>query len=459
MNPEDEIALRSVLDLVESRFGLSSQNSQLETLAIKLRRALPALGVESFVEAYSAMQKNPEKHFQQVIRTLITGETYFFRNKVQFDALRFRVVPEIASQLGDDRPLIIWSAGCATGEEPYSLAMWLRQWFPELWPERLRIIATDINREFLDKAQAGLYGQGSLRQTEAFWREKCFTRNGSRLEIDQTLRRVISFQMHNLVSGLLPEDLVAGQVTLIFCRNVLLYFGRQAAANTLGLFQRVLTPKGFLMLGHTDLIAELRRWRTEYYPGTFYYRPPAEGEPDENQKTSTDSTAPHPGRTDRSSPLKILGTQVSSLPEGDRVPDQPRSSSVDSLAAARQAANYGDLLLADRVIGEFLASNKTSLEGHLLAALVHEELGDWSSARSSLRKAIFLDKNLVIAHYLLAVLEEKIEDWMRALKRYRTVHRLLANLDEENEIPFSDGLTVRRLRELAEARITEIQVS
>lgn len=186
------------------------------------------------------------------IAQLTIGETYFFRNAAHFAALRERVLPELLERRAGVGSLRLWSAGCATGEEPYSLAMALADALPASPPWQVSILATDLNPQFLERARAALYGAWSFRETRDELRERCFTPEGPRWRLRPELRRQVLFARLNLAEASYPA-VANGTVALdlIFCRNVTIYFDeatrRRVAAtpstNACGCSAKRLPPK------------------------------------------------------------------------------------------------------------------------------------------------------------------------------------------------------------------------
>jgi chemotaxis protein methyltransferase CheR len=330
--------------------------------------------------------------------------------------------------------------------------MCLREQSGSLWPQRLHILGSDLNPEFLQTAVQGSYGSPSFRQLDSRWQKRYFKPDGKRWIIDSSLRERVRFTEHNLVSCQLPAGLVAGQVDLIFCRNVFIYFSAQTTARVLTLFRHALKPNGVLILGHAETLQPLKRWRTEYHPGAFYYLPPLMTQL-ETRVSPGPSVA---GKQTGLRPAPTLDPTPENVPPSAPAIKVPDGMPVEILlATARHSANVGNLDDAHRLLTELTERDKTCTEGHLLTAVVAEQLGDWEGARRALKKSLFLDKHLVLGHYLLAVLDERQGKLAEACKRYRTVSRLLAGAGNE-DLAYSDGIPASRFRELSEARATEL---
>ena len=208
---------------------------------------------------------------EQVVDALTTNETTFFRDHSPFESLRTHVLPELIEQRRRSRTLAVWSAGCSSGQEPYSIAMAIREYFPELLTWQLSILGTDISPSVLDRARRGRYGQLEVnRGLPAHLLVRHFTRVGMEWEIEEPIRRMVRFERHNLVQGwptLPPFDLV-------FMRNVMIYFDRDAKCDVLAKMRRQLSPFGYLLLGASETTYNLSEdFDRELDGRTAWYRP------------------------------------------------------------------------------------------------------------------------------------------------------------------------------------------
>jgi chemotaxis protein methyltransferase CheR len=199
---------------------------------------------------YRHLLANPDTELPPLLELLTINETSFFRNQPQFDLLRETVLPELAARNARRAlpRLRIWSAGCSTGEEPYSIAMTVldRIGRPEGW--ELQVLASDLNMSVLAAARRGCYPAAKVREAvdEATLR-RYFDPRGDQYEVRDAVRRLIAFDFHNLKheNGLRDLD-------VIFCRNVLIYFDEEEQRKVIDKFHRSLGPGGYLFLGHSE---------------------------------------------------------------------------------------------------------------------------------------------------------------------------------------------------------------
>lgn len=225
--------------LVEARLGPLARKEGLGSLA-------------ELVARLRAEQNGPLQ--RKVIDAMTTNETLFFRDVHPFEALRKTVLPELIAARGPSRHLRIWSAACSTGQEPYTIAMTLRESFPELAAWKLDIFATDLSGEVLAKARAGTYGQIEVnRGLPAKLMIKYFTKQGVDWQVNEDLRKMVDFREMNLAETwpmMQPYDVV-------FLRNVLIYFDVETKKSILGRVRRLLRPDGYLFLGAAETTMNL----------------------------------------------------------------------------------------------------------------------------------------------------------------------------------------------------------
>ncbi|HXG92991.1 MAG TPA: protein-glutamate O-methyltransferase CheR [Blastocatellia bacterium] len=220
------------------------------------RRLLPRLrvrGLTSFSDYESAID---EKEMEAVLDMVAIHETYFFREKRQLLAFSEHILPELASM---SQPLRIWSAGCSTGEEAYTIAMLLSE-RGMLQGGHVQLIASDLSRRVVESAVRGIYGASSFRTTGTHYQKKYFHEAGRGLwAASEMLRSSVQFEQFNLIdlSERLNGKAARDRFDVIFCRNVLMYFDEYAAKKTLRAFHSLLKKGGYLLLGHAESLLPL----------------------------------------------------------------------------------------------------------------------------------------------------------------------------------------------------------
>ncbi len=303
----DEAALRRFRGLIRARAGLALREQETALLARTLAARIGALQIGDattyldFLSAgaspHSAAPEAVQSEWKQLWMQLTNQESYFFRDAEQLSVIRDHVLPEIMRRNAETRTLRLWSAGCSTGEEPYSLAMMTSE-IPALRDWRVTIVGTDISEAALERARRGVYGQWSFRALDDAKRARFFSAHGNKIgkewEIAPHLRRAVVFAANNLLGDEFPvrPDAPQGKVSarsaregqndgagelhdidLIVCRNVFIYFGREAVAQVLRKFGATLRPGGFLVCGHAELHdAALGDFQARAFPQSVIYQ-------------------------------------------------------------------------------------------------------------------------------------------------------------------------------------------
>jgi chemotaxis protein methyltransferase CheR len=250
-----ETTFHLVRDLIHEKTGLHFENGRRELLADKLSPLVLDRGFQSFLDYYYFLKYDEasEAEWNLVMNTLSVQETYFYREMDQITTLVEVIVPAFfAANPGS--PLHIWSAACATGEEPLSIAMALNEagW---LASSPIRIIASDASQSAIDKAREGKYGKRSFRNLPEDLREKYFQPDGPLWKVSPRLHSRVRWHKANLMSG---ADLAGiGQCPIIFCRNVFIYFSENAITSVVNRFFEILPSPGYLMVGASESLLRI----------------------------------------------------------------------------------------------------------------------------------------------------------------------------------------------------------
>jgi len=272
VTPFDQAELKLLTDLIEERFGLTFQGIRLEILESKLRPRLRALHLTSVRDYYQYLRFHPDRdgELARLPAMVTNNETYFFRETHQFDVLVNHVIPERRAALRT-RPLRILSAGCSSGEEPYSLSIALNNAGLSLGGISWEIDACDLNTDRIARAQEALYSESSLRSCDADARRKYFVAEGNGFRLRDRYRKGVRCFHANLLA---PNGVLGWSVyDAILCRNLLIYVSEQAFVDVIGLFARSLLPGGYLFLGHSESLLDRK---TAFVPamlgGAVVYR-------------------------------------------------------------------------------------------------------------------------------------------------------------------------------------------
>jgi len=214
-------------------------------------------------ENYVALLKNDKEAFEEFVSYLTINVSEFYRNPEQWELMDKEIFPELISKFGKN--LKIWSAACSTGDEPYSLVMALSKHVPI---NQIKIYATDIDKQILEKAKLGLYSAKSIENVPAEFKKKFFTEIGGSYKISDEIKSRVEFKQHNLLKDPYPTDL-----NMIVCRNVLIYFTEEAKDEVFRKFNSCLVSKGILFIGSTEQIINYKEIGYQR-KNSFYYDKP-----------------------------------------------------------------------------------------------------------------------------------------------------------------------------------------
>ncbi len=249
---------RLLRDYIHGYCGIYFDDGSQFLLERRLERRLAQHQLKSFEEYYHFLRydRRRDEELAVLVDNLTTNETYFFRESAQLRAFSDEILPELRGALTDRKRLRIWSAGCSTGEEPYTVAMlllesgdWWREW-------QVEIIGSDINQRVLHTARKGVYKKGSLRATSSEMTQKYFIEEdkGSYRILD-TVRELVSFSYVNLLDPF--KTSLIRDIDVIFCRNVIIYFDKEAKKKVIESFYDKLCDGGYLLLGHSESLINL----------------------------------------------------------------------------------------------------------------------------------------------------------------------------------------------------------
>ncbi len=432
-------------DYIASRTGLDFPNARWQDLERGLASAMKELGFQDLMAGAEWLLTTPltKTELDVVVSHLTIGETYFFREKKTFEVLKETVLPRlINARRITDRRLRIWSAACCTGEEPYSLAILLRELIPDIADWNVTILATDINVRFLKKATAAVYRDWSFRETPDWVKDRYFDRtsDGS-YSIKPEIKRLVSFVQLNLVEDVFPSLTVeTNAMDLIFCRNVLMYFSSAQAEKVVANLRRALVNDGWLVVSPSETSQKLfNQFVTVNFPGLILYR--------KGQKQTALQTTSVP----EWSPIQFNthdDFQSTSVLPSPPVSSVPVTDSKSFALLTRSLADQGKLTDALQWCDRWVHAEKLDALGHYLRAIVLQELGDVDQARVSFQKSIYLKPEFILSYFALGNLDRSQGRRAQAARQFANALRLLENLRQDDVLPESDGLTAGRLTEI-----------
>lgn len=373
--------------------------------------------------AYLGLLRTPnlaaDQEWQQVVQALTVPESFFMRDKGQMQILQQHILPELIQRNRQHRQLRIWSAGCSTGEEPYSLALLLRDLLPDAQDWDLLILGTDINDKVLTKARSGLYTRWSLRDVGQDVLRFFQPAAQGMLLLDAAIRGQVTFRRANLLQTPFP-DLEINNIDLILCRNVFIYFDPEAITTVLEKFTQTLQPNGYLLTGHGELYQQaLHGLETKMFLESVAYQRKGKRFP---AMLTAKPAVPTP------TPVKPSPSQDKTPAPTAQAQDKP-----DHAAAMRKAYQMGDYtgVLA---IAQIMPTQDADFACHYWSAKAFACIGQYHTAEMRLQSALALNPRSVDCHYLLAHIKELQHDLEQAKA---LLHKTII-LDESFVLPYLD---------------------
>ena len=478
-------------ELIAGRMGLYYSPERKEELQRSFAGAVQEFGFDNASSCVDWLLTTPPTKAQlQVLATYLTiGETYFFRDRQSLDALESHLLPElIRARRGREQRLHFWSAACCSGEEAYSLAILLYQALPDLCEWQVTITATDINNDFLRKAEAGIYGEWSFRNVPPWLKQRYFKHTADgRHAIIPEIKKLVTFSQLNLVEDDFAAAKIDGSpVDVIFCRNVLMYFSPSQACKVIGKLSRGLGDDGWLAVAPSEAsTAMFPQFHPVNFPGAILFQKKNAASRVKSKKTAfapeakADFLVAEDFLTDTPPVAVAEVAEAVSLKEQFAIAE-PSSTTPLSLAEslyqqgsyqeaadallaahaehkpepavfslmARTLANQGKLAEALEWCNHWIAADKLDAKSHYLRAVILLEQGDIGQAQASLQRAIYLNPDFVLAHFSLGNLAHGRGKRDEASRHFANTLRLLRGLQPNDLLPESDCLTAGRLIEI-----------
>lgn len=464
--------------LFGARTGTEFSVSRRQDAELGISRAMQRSGIGDLAQ-YKQRIESDAAAFDDLVVELMVGETYFFRHAEQMELLRHLVLPEIVRRKPPREPIRVWSAGCASGEEAYSLAILFDR--ERLLP-RLDLLASDISRQSLAKARQAVYGKWSFRESDSAAVLPYLTPQGAKFAVRPAIRERVVFRHLNLALDAYPSPANGSEgLDLVLCRNVLIYFDRETVSGVARRLFASLAPGGWLVTAPADpiLTGEAPFEAVMTAAGLLYRRALTAAAPQSDLETwgheTDESVASYHGRSDEPPELPKVAS-----------PDGIESSSPgDGVAAARAALDRRDYALADRLTRDLpqdvaacavrvralaavdpreaerfcahaAARHALSAELHYLHAVLLLELERNDEALNAAQRAAYLDRSLAIVHFTLGSILQRRGDGEGARRAYRNTRDLCSRRPPDEIVPLSDGECCGRLARAAEAQIASL---
>ncbi len=456
---------------VIARTGHNYYADKDDLLHDRVRRRLKVCGLPDCT-AYLALLDGPggREEWVELEAEITIGETFFFRYAEQFEALRDTILPDLIAARRATRTLRIWSAGCSTGAEPYSLAILVHELLGEALPDwSVTILGTDISEAALATARAAEFGPWALRTLGEPERVRWFRNTPARpgqprggYALRAVYRRMVRFERQNLLA--LIEAVAPGAAyDLILCRNVLIYFSADHVNRIVRALGQRLEGGGWLLIGHAEPNPAFGQWLEPVaLPGTVAYRPtgtvtaPSSAPPAFVPAPVVPAPAVVPV-VPAPPPVVVPAPATRPSIEGDRPDDgEPGASPAALRDSVRSLADSGKTAQAWRVLQEGLAAYGTDPALRYYEGLLALDLGREADAEQALRRALFLDRGFVMAHYQLGLLLARSGRPSQAARALDNALRLAQGLPPGMGLPEGDGVSAARMAENARALLAGI---
>lgn len=465
--------------LLQNRVGLHFAPEKHIDLVTGAQQAMADAGYTHIDDyCYALTHESLESPlWRALIRQLTVGETYFFRDAWQFRALREEILPDLIERRrqANQFNIRVWSAGCASGEETYSLAMLFHELLPDIERWNISILGTDINETALEKARAATYGQWSFRiETPLALRDKYFFQQGDLFELSLDVRSMCEFAFLNLADNSYPSTWNnTHNLDLIVCRNVTIYFDRQTTQAIVNRFHQALNDGGWLVVGHSEPLPSIyKAFEFHTFPNAVLYRKSGPTTAALSHKPESSPIKALPDATRRPAAQLSDDEQRQRLAEIDHLLNarnlegarrllnsmlEMMPQNLDALfLLAKLSADEGQLEWVHQILDTIEELNPLMPQAHYLRAMLYQQSAAWEDAKSALRRALYVDREFALAHYYMGELlytEGKLpmarRSWQKALE-------VLQKYAIADPVPHGDGVLAGTLVHAIEQRLNQL---
>jgi chemotaxis protein methyltransferase CheR len=448
---------QEILALVAERSGMVFASNRLAEAEAGIARAMGRAGADDLT-AYLILLRGDAIALDHLIDDLTVGETHFMRDPDQMDLVRRELLPALNRCRGGGAPPRVWSAGCATGEEAYSLAILIEE---EGLGAGAVVLGTDLSTAALTKARVGSYSDWSMRGVSAQFLQDYFRHAGGRRILVDRIRNMVRFERLNLVG---QEDYAAAGacgMDVILCRNVLIYFGHETAGRIAVRLYDCLTEGGVLLTAGADLrLGEYAPFEVEVTRvGLVYRRPCAATGGPAPAKLAPEKLAP-------AAPPRPWGLAVA-RPVADReapapvkaLPPAAPDLGREAFERVTAHANAKGAAEAERIAQAALRRHPLDAPLHYLRATLLLAVDRDEEAENEAQRALYLDPSLAVAHFLLGTILRKRGARPGARRAFRNVRDLCAARPSDEEVPAGAGERASALHSAASAELELLEVA
>jgi chemotaxis protein methyltransferase CheR len=445
---------QNFIELIAQHTGIKIRPSDQSTLDEKIFSRIKALKLNSPQDYYNLLSASTKKSLQEWenLAILLTNlESYFFRDKGQFTLLRNQLIPEIITRKQQQKTIKICSAGCSTGQEPYSIGILLHQLIPDIEQWNIAIFGLDINNDALNKARKGVYNSWSFRSVDPEIKTKYFTMVKEEYHLADYIKKMVRFKHCNLVNDSLNQiDVELNSLDLIICRNVFIYFKIQAVNEVVRKFYDLLNPCGFFLSGHAEVAGDaINKFQIKTFPESLVYQRPENDltfipsvKPQfllntnvpiksndnyllEPPKVAVNNLIPEVKPIALNPPLIPTYTPINPVINSPVLPQKPeplpqKISEKQVLEEADKLFKQKSYQLALEKVQELLKVQPNNLQANQLIAQIYANQGQYEQASNYCMQALKINSFAVIPHYILSHIADEngdIQEAKRLLKK------------------------------------------
>lgn len=462
---------KELINIIAEKTGLNIKEIDISKIEKAVHARIKELKLTSEYQYWNLLSSSSteaQEEWKNLIPYLTTGESFFFRDKGQISILEKNILPDLIGKKRTQKTLRIWSAGCSTGEEPYTLAMMLDRLIPNLGDWKIYILATDMTETALNKARRGLYSNWSFREIDQNIKNQYFEkkRNGN-WQVIERIRDKVTFKLGNLILDNFPSIIAdIHSMDLIVCRNVFIYHKRESVFNVVQKFSKTLVDDGYLLVGHSELYGHSfdNLKAVSLKEGVYYQKLQANKENNKPaiidlQNGSTNKvnieisrTREINKKTSRSPTAKLNKTKFKK-PTSDESKLNKRGgqSFEETFTKAQSYANKCDYEQAQFYFKQ--AEELYPFSTKLFYYWAHLELSqeNLEYAKTYLQKAIYIDPSFIPAYFDLVNIYKMDNDTTRADKMKQTTLKLLKDMRQNDTIELLKNATASELIEYLES--------
>lgn len=477
-------AIDKIQNFIMKRSGLYFKGHDMPSLEENIAKRMNATKCASLGEYYNLLTQSSLSHqeFTELLNLLTNKHTHFFRNPAQFIALKNEILPQIIARKAraGETILNILCAGCATGEEPYSIAMIVLDLLGKYSPLKAWILATDISTEALVFAKKGFYPKRALQHVEKDfipqYLEKYCLIHQDKIFVSPALKNIVEFQYMNLIDEFYPQGF-----DIIFCRNVTIYFEIQTTKTVIEKIYQSLNDDGYLFSGGTETLYGISdKFALVDVEGALVYKkiPTLELKPAQEKVVLKSPQTRLEVIEEIPKPQVSIAPAVS-LKNSHQIYEQAKGEFIKKdyalavkllscaleiepgleeahILLANILLNQDKFAMAEEECKKAMKINFLSAQAHYLLGLIYKKKGQDKQAQEYLKKAIYLDANYSLAHFTLAETYQEKQNPREALKTYQNTLKALENESEKDFKESSGGLSKRVLAQACVAKMKKL---